>query len=173
VNQTTTEGLLGLCGQIATQGVPEVYLMLSTPGGSVDHGITIYNTLRAMPFKLTTHNVGNVDSIGNAIFLAGEERFCNQNASFLFHGVAWNTPAASAFEERHLRDILVNVTRQQGRIGAIMASRTQIKTHELKKLFRRAETRDAQYAKANGIVHDIREAKVPAGAPVHSFVFQR
>ena len=37
-------------------------------------GMTLYNTLRAMPFELITHNVGNVDSIGNAVFLAGDLR---------------------------------------------------------------------------------------------------
>ena len=45
----------------ATQGVKTVYLALSTPGGDVAQGITLYNLLRGMPFKLITHNVGNVD----------------------------------------------------------------------------------------------------------------
>ena len=49
--------------------------MISTPGGTVMNGLNLYNVMRAMPFRLTTHNVGNVDSIGNAIFLAGEERY--------------------------------------------------------------------------------------------------
>lgn len=36
------------------------------------NGMNLYNVLRPIPFLLVTHNVGNVDSIGNAIFLAGE-----------------------------------------------------------------------------------------------------
>ncbi len=36
------------------------------------NGLNIYNVLRGFPITLTTHNVGHVDSIGNAIFLAGQ-----------------------------------------------------------------------------------------------------
>lgn len=173
VSEATVEALLGLCGQIATQGILQVCLMLSTPGGSVAHGITAYNTLRALPFRLVTHNTGNVNSIGNVLFLAGEDRYCSPNATFMFHGVSWNLPGASSLEERHLRELLANVTREQGRIAEIVSARTNIRSHEIKKLFRVAETRNAEYAKASGIVHDVRELKIPPGAPVHQVVFQR
>jgi ATP-dependent protease ClpP protease subunit len=73
INPSTTESLISLMANLANLQVQEVYLLLSTPGGSVMNGMNIYNALRAMPFKLTTHNVGNVDSIGNTIFLAGED----------------------------------------------------------------------------------------------------
>src|ERR1700680_3114676 len=89
----TTESLIAVMADCANKGVPHVYLMLSTPGGSVMHGLNLYNVLRAMPFKLTTHNVGNVDSIGNAIFLAGEERWACPQSTFMFHGVAFTPPA--------------------------------------------------------------------------------
>ena len=70
-----TEQLIAAVATLTNQGATEIHLLLSTPGGSVMHGITIYNTLRALPIKLVTHNMGNVDSIGNVIFLAGQERF--------------------------------------------------------------------------------------------------
>ena len=72
VNPFTAQALLAVCADLANKRVQTVYLMLSTPGGQVREGMAIYNTLRAMPFKLITHNMGNVDSIGNVIFLAGE-----------------------------------------------------------------------------------------------------
>src|SRR6059058_4371376 len=50
INQQTTETLLGVCGELANKGTQIVYLMLSTPGGGVMHGLTIYNVLRSMPF---------------------------------------------------------------------------------------------------------------------------
>src|SRR5213593_78082 len=75
ITPQTTEGLLAVMANCATQGVKEVYLSLSTPGGDVTQGMTLYNVLRGMPFALTTHNAGNVDSIGNAVFLAGTKRY--------------------------------------------------------------------------------------------------
>jgi ATP-dependent protease ClpP protease subunit len=54
----------------------------------VAQGINIYNVLCGMPFKLVTHNVGNVDSIGDVVFLAGETRYACAHSTFMFHGVA-------------------------------------------------------------------------------------
>jgi ATP-dependent Clp protease, protease subunit len=99
----TTESLIAVMADCANKGVPHVYLMLSTPGGSVMHGLNLYNVLRAMPFKLTTHNVGNVDSIGNAIFLAGEERFSCPQSTFMFHGVGFGTNPGERLEEKTLK----------------------------------------------------------------------
>lgn len=169
----TVEPLLGLCANLANQKVPEVYLMLSTPGGSVMHGINAYNVLRAMPFRLITHNVGNVDSIGNVLFLAGSERFSCQDATFMFHGVGFDTQGPTRLQEGNLREHLNSILADQKRIGAIIAAHTSLSPQKIKKLFLAAVTRDPHYAKANGIIHDIRQAVVPPGAPVHQLIFQR
>ena len=68
------------------------------------NGLNLYNVLRALPTKLITHNVGNVDSIGNAIFLAGVERYACPHSTFMFHGVGFDAPANSRFEEKNLRE---------------------------------------------------------------------
>jgi ATP-dependent protease ClpP protease subunit len=82
----TIEILLKTCAHLANSGVQHLHLLISTPGGSVMHGLTAYNFLRALPLKLTTHNIGNVDSIGNVIFLAGERRYACPHATFMFAG---------------------------------------------------------------------------------------
>ena len=45
----------------------DIYLLLNSHGGNVAAGIHCYNMLRALPTRLVSHNVGNVDSIANAI----------------------------------------------------------------------------------------------------------
>ena len=84
ISPHTTESLLAIMSNCANQGVKTVYLLLSTPGGSVMNGLNIYNVLIGMPFELITHNVGNVDSIGNAIFLAGSKRYACPHSTFMF-----------------------------------------------------------------------------------------
>jgi ATP-dependent protease ClpP protease subunit len=74
INASTAENLMALMARHANEGTEEVRLLLSTPGGQVMAGITGYNFLRALPFRLVIHNAGNIDSIGNAIFLAGPIR---------------------------------------------------------------------------------------------------
>ena len=50
------------------EGVREFILLISTPGGSVFHGLSAYNFLKGLPAKVVTHNFGSVDSIGVVLF---------------------------------------------------------------------------------------------------------
>jgi hypothetical protein len=93
INPNTTESLLAAFANLVNQGVREVHLLLSTPGGSVMHGLNMYNVLRALPIRLTTHNVGSVNSMGNVVFLAGEIRLACPHSTFMFHGVGFDAPA--------------------------------------------------------------------------------
>ena len=174
VNPFTTQALLGLCAQLANKGVSTVHLFISTPGGQVREGMAAYNILRSMPFKLITHNMGNVDSIGNVIFLAGEERYACPNATFMFHGVGVNLDSGRRMERKDLREVLRSLDADTLRMASIIEQRaTFAKSSEVKRLFLEGTVRDANYAKSHGIVHDIRDVKVPAGSPIHQLVFQR
>jgi ATP-dependent protease ClpP protease subunit len=168
----TTEALIQALSNLAQKNVPEVYLAFATPGGNVMHGMTLYNFLRGAPFKLITHNIGNVDSIGNAVFLAGVERYACKHSTFMFHGVGFDRPAGR-LEEKALREMLDGIGNDQHRIGGIIAERSSIAQEEIEGLFREAQTKNAEFARERGIVHDIREFQLPAGQPVISFVFQR
>jgi ATP-dependent protease ClpP protease subunit len=173
INAHTTESLLATMSNCANQNVPEVYLMLSTPGGLVMNGMNLYNVLRAFPFELTTHNVGNVDSIGNAVFLAGKKRYACPHSTFMFHGVGFDTPAGIRLEEKFLRERLDGISSDQLRIGSVIGERTDLSEEKIKGLFLEAQTKDAAFAVGCGIVHEIRDVQIPAGAPIISLVFQR
>jgi ATP-dependent protease ClpP protease subunit len=168
-----TQGLLRACTELVQKGFTEVHLLLSTPGGRVDNGITLFNLLRAFPFKLITHNVGAVNSIGNVVFLAGAERYACPNSTFMFHGVGFDITTAVRFEEKLLRERLDSITADQAQIANIIEQRASFAgPAEIKELFLEAVTKDPPYAKAKGIIHDIRDVKVPAGVPVFQLVFQ-
>lgn len=173
IDPKTTEALLALMADLANKGVPNVYLLLSTPGGSVMHGVTVYNLLRSMPFNLTTHNVGNVNSIGNLIFLAGQHRYACPNSTFMFHGVGFDIPAQMRLEEKFLREKLGGISADQKRIGQIMTERTSLDSDEVSRLFLEAVTKDPEFAVKRGIIHEIREVEIPRGAPIQQLVFQR
>ena len=168
----TVEPLIQAISNLAQKGIPEVHLAFSTPGGNVMTGITLYNFLRAVPFKLTIHNIGNVDSIGNAVFLSADKRLACQHSTFMFHGVGFDRPAGR-YEEKSLREMLDGLDSDQRRIRDIIVERTGISKDEVQSLFREAQTHTAELARKRGIVHEIAEFKFPANAPVISFVFQR
>lgn len=173
IDPKTTQGLLAVMANCATQGVKKVYLALSTPGGDVVQGITLYNTLIGMPFELTTHNVGNVDSIGNAVFLAGRKRYACKHSTFMFHGVGFDMKNQTVrLEEKNVREMLANITSNHERIGSVLEERTKIDKAVIPELFREAQTKDAAFAVSHGIVDEIRDFDIPAGSTVVSLVFQ-
>jgi ATP-dependent Clp protease protease subunit len=172
INGPTTEALLAAMANLSNQGIPRVTLCLSTPGGAVMCGLNLYHMLKAFPFELTTYNVGNVDSIGNAVFLAGEKRYACPNTTFMFHGVSFTTEAGKEFGEKLLTERLEGLMADQKRIGAVLEERTTLTSAQIEPLFLEAKTKDPDYAKRSGIIHDIKEVQIPPGVPVVSLVFQ-
>lgn len=173
INPKTSGSLQAVLANCATQGVKVVYLAFSTPGGDVMQGMTLYNLLRGMPFKVITHNVGNVDSIGNAIFLAGEERYACKHSTFMFHGVGFNMANQTVrLEEKNIREMLDNIVSNHSRIGTILEERTQLEKAVIPELFREAQTKDAAFAVGCGIIHEVRDINIPTGSTVISLVFQ-
>ena len=166
VNEKTAQALLDLCVDLANKKTDTVTLLLSIPGGTVRDGITLHNMLRTLPFKLITYNVGSVDSIGNVVFLAGEQRYAVPSATFMFHGVGLNIRNAGRLEEKMLREKLEGIRADHKKIAAIYNERASIEDGEVGKLFLEAATKDAAYAKERGIIHDIRQVQIPRGAPL-------
>jgi ATP-dependent protease ClpP protease subunit len=173
INPFTTESLLSVMANLVNQKAKTVHLLMSTPGGMVMNGLNLYNMLVGMPFELITHNVGNVDSIGNAIFLAGSKRYATPHSTFMFHGVGFDVGPKERLEEKNLRERLDSLLSDQNRIGSIITQRTKIGKEEVDKLFREAQTKDATFAVSSGIIHDIKDVHIPPGGPVIALVFQR
>jgi ATP-dependent Clp protease, protease subunit len=173
IDPRTTEALITVLSDCADQGAQSVYLLLSTDGGSVMHGMTLYNMIRALPFPVTTHNVGNVNSMGNVLFLAGATRYACPHSTFMFHGVGFNAGTGQRFDERALKEQLASVVADQVRMGNIIRERTKLDAKAIGELFLGAQTKDAAWAHERGIVDDVRDADIPAGAPLFSLAFQR
>ncbi len=169
----TTESLIAVMAACVNETYTEVHLLMSTPGGNVMHGMNLYNVLRAMPFKLITHNVGNVDSIGNAIFLAGAERYACPHSTFMFHGVGLDVKTGVRLEEKNTREVLNGILADQKRIGAIIRDRTNLAEADIESLFREAQTKDAAFALACGIIHQVKDADIPPGSKTIALSFQR
>lgn len=173
ITPQSAEALIATMANLANAKVKKVTLLISTLGGSVMHGIAIYNTLRGMPFELVTHNTGSVNSIGNPIFLAGEHRYACPHATFMFHGVGFNAPPNTRLEEKFLRERLDGIEADQAKIAAVIESRTSLTGEVLRGLFLEAQTKDAEWALDVGIIQEVRDVDIPDGQPVQALVFQR
>ena len=95
VIEQTVNNLMNTIDQAINKGVEELKLLISSPGGSVYHGLSTYNYLKGLPVSIKTHNFGSVDSMGVIVYCAGQKRFSSTQARFLLHGVSANFPKCS------------------------------------------------------------------------------
>jgi ATP-dependent protease ClpP protease subunit len=137
------------------------------------NGMNLYNVLRGLPAELVFHNVGNVDSIGNAIFVAGDDRYACAHSSFMFHGVGVDVQAGLRLEQKNTQEMLNNILADQNRMANILVERTALTSAEAADLFKEARTKDAAYAASKRIVTDVRDVEMPPGSKIFSLVFQR
>jgi ATP-dependent protease ClpP protease subunit len=172
VQEATAQKLLAAVVGEVQKGAKTIYLMISTPGGQMRDGFALYNILRGLPCEVVTHNVANVDSVGNVVFLAGARRYACANATFMFHGVGFDVQQAMRIEQKNAKELLDGISAETHRMAAIIESRATFANHtEVEQLFLEASTRDAVYAKNHALVHDILDVQIPAGSPLLQLVF--
>lgn len=168
INPQTSQNLMNFLSSQINSGQKEFYFLISSPGGSVNDGIVLYNFIKALPAKIIMHNIGVIDSIATVIFLATDERYCNKNSSFLFHGVGMDVPQAQRFDEKSLKESLIMIERDQKNIANIISERTQLKESEIEEMFFRAKTKNPTEAKEIGMITEIKEAVIPEGNQIIS-----
>ena len=172
INPQTVQALIQVMSKYHNEGVQEVYFNFSTTGGRTDSGVHLYNFLRGLPYKLTIHNVGYVNSVGIIVFLAGDKRYASPRATFIFHGVSFTASQGQTLDEPVLRDKLSAVLLDQGRLGSIIQERTSLDEKTVKALFGKAQTKDAAWAAEHGLIDGIRDLQIPAGSALESLTVQ-
>jgi ATP-dependent Clp protease, protease subunit len=171
INPQRVFPFINFCTQIFQQHRPDIIqINISSPGGSVAVGMILHNYLKSLPCKLVMHNIGSVDSIATIIFLAGEERYANPNASFLFHGIVTNFPAQTSMTVFQLKERLSSLEVDQNKISNTITELTKISKSELNDLFLQGEVKSPDFALEKGFIHGIKENKMPKDAIIFSFV---
>jgi ATP-dependent Clp protease, protease subunit len=144
----------------------EIYLLISSVGGNVNEGLNVAAFMRSLPVQITTHNVGQTDSIANVIFAAGSRRIANTNASFLFHGVSMHYEKAD-FIESQLEEQYKIVKRLRENIATVFATYTGISVVDAEALMISGATIvHAQEALTKTIVHEVRDAAIPPNSRI-------
>lgn len=167
ISPSTAEEFLKMCCEVVNARAKSLYILFSTTGGSIAEGIHIYNMLRSLPLKVITHNVGVVQSVGIAIFLAGEERYANPGTTFMFHGVTVPIQS-SGIDESGLLALLDRVCSSQKQIANVLRERAGFSSDKtIHNLFTSHITHDTKFAKKHGIIQDVRQAKLASGHPVY------
>jgi ATP-dependent protease ClpP protease subunit len=160
----TTSQLFQVFDAAIQQKYDRLHLMLSSPGGSVFHGLSVYNFLRGAPIETHTYNFGSVDSIGIVLYCAGSRRYSVPHARFLIHGVMLNFQGAGSLDEKSLEERLKGLQIDQENIARVIADTTEKPHHQITTDMHSRTTLSPTQAKDYGLVHDIQSALFPAGA---------
>ena len=96
ITQHSANCLLSIMQNILrqTQDVSQdkVTLYLSSEGGDLNSGFSLYNFLRSYPIPITIVNIGTIESIAVMIYLSADNRLAVEHSRFLLHSFHWGYP---------------------------------------------------------------------------------
>ncbi len=168
VNGQSANALMQIIDQQLNEGAKRFVLLVSSPGGSVFHGLSLYNYLSGIPVEVDTHNFGSVDSIGVCIFGAGNKRYSVPDARFLLHPIATTFQVNQTLESEKIGEILKGLKIDTKNIARSIA-RTTGKTEEvIVEAVSKRTTLSPEEAIDFGLVHEINSELFPPGSTVIS-----
>jgi ATP-dependent Clp protease, protease subunit len=163
VPQTAT-ALLHAVDRKTAEGCRRINLMISSPGGSVFHGLSIYNFLKGSPVEIVTYNFGSVDSIGVVVFSAGDKRISVPHARFLLHGVSLTFQGNQVLDEKDLDERIKGLRIDYQNISKVLAATTGRESDSILADMEARTTLNPEEALEYGLVHEIQSGLFPAGA---------
>ena len=161
IEPNSTQALINVCSTLVGSGHDDIHLLLNSSGGSVQDGFGAYNYLKSVPAKVSTYNIGNVDSIAGIVFQAGARRVCFPMASFLMHGVGGEFQGR--VDAQVMEDRLQAIRLDEERIASIYEQHTKLDASVLATKFRQQTVYSASDALAVGLVDDVFVAQFPRG----------
>ncbi len=173
VIDATVNALMSAVDQKMKQGTKEFIILISSPGGSVIHGLSAYNYLKGLPASITTHNFGSVDSIGIVIYCAGSRRLSVPQARFLFHGVNVQFRGEQNLEEKLLEERLQGLRIDMENIAKVIAANTGKNAKDITDAMIERTTLNPEEAQSWGLVHEIKSELFEAGSEVIAIQFQQ
>ena len=167
VNGFSTEALLKVIDSKVTDNYHKIHLLINSPGGSVSHGIAVYNILRSLTIECDTYNIGSVDSIGAVIFCGGTKRFAMPNSRFLIHPIQWHVQVPHSMDEHNMRERLKSVQIDQNNIISVISQTTDKPVTEIEKKMHERTVLNAEQAQRYQLVTSITEVPfIPNGAEI-------
>lgn len=113
---------------------------------------------------VTIHNIGVVDSIALAVYLAADVRVTNPDATFLVHDIFFTQPMPVT--NRHqAADISAGLEGSRTRFMELLKLRTHMSDEQFEqfKFLDQLSIKSAVTAHETGIAHSVQQAVVPPG----------
>lgn len=166
IDPQSVQRLINLIRNKLRSGFESFTIIISSPGGSTNSGITAYNYLKGIPAEIITHNIGIVHSIAVVVFCAGSKRYCSPNSQFLIHGIGFNAKEGQRFNETLLEERLQDMKNQRITISEIISQNSKKSLKEIEEAMYKGAVWTPKQATEYGLVHEIRAKLFEKGADV-------
>jgi len=132
----------------------QIDVYLNTPGGSVDAGLAIYDTMRFVRCNVATYCVGLAASMGAVLLAAGDKgkRFALPNSKIIIHQ-PWASGIGGTASDISIQ--AEDILKTKRRINEILAFHTGQPIEKIEKDTDRDFIMTAQEAKEYGIIDEV------------------
>ncbi len=138
----------------------DISLYINSPGGSVNSGLAIYDTIQYIKCPVSTIVTGLAASMGAFLLAAGEKgkRFALPNSEIMIHQplIMGNGITGQATD---IKIEAEQILKCKARINRILSERTGKSIEEVEKATERNNWMDAKEAKEFGLIDEIMERK--------------
>ena len=172
VIDVTINALMKAIDDKMKKGVDQFVILISSPGGSVHHGLSAYNYLKGIPVNIITHNFGVVDSIGVIVFCGGSKRLSVPQGRFLLHGVSAGFQK-ERLEEKQLEERLKGLQNNVENIARVIAANTSKSVQDIRDAILERTILSPEEAKSWGLVDEIKTELFERGSEVVSIQYQQ
>lgn len=163
IDHDMAAGVVGRLLALAAEGDDPIDLVISSPGGHVESGDSIHDTIRFIRPRVRVIGTGWVASAAAFVFIAAprEDRFCLPNTRFLLHQPSGGVQGPASDMEIGAREIL----RMRDRVNRAFARATGQPLAVIERDTRRDFWMAAEEAIEYGLVGRVVEAADELDAP--------
>lgn len=170
VTMESAQNLLKVLNDSVKKNIARIHLLISSPGGDVNFGITLYNYIKSLPVEIYTYNIGIVDSIAIILYCSGSKRFCDKNARFLLHNEKLTIQTSQVFnlDESQLNEIHNILQSGKTLYSNILSKYISATPDEICKMMSKVTIFDKQAAENVGLVTNLDDLKLQAGINIEN-----
>ena len=131
----------------------DIHFYINSPGGSVNDGLMIYDTMQFLTCDVNTYSVGQSASMGAVLVAAGTKgkRYALPNSTLMIHQVLGGAEGAASDVEIRVKYMLS----LKKRLNQILAKHTGKPVEQVEKDCDRDNFMTAEEAKAYGLVDEV------------------
>ena len=135
----------------------EIFFYINSPGGLVNAGFGVYDTMQYIKPSVSTLCIGQASSMGSFLLAAGEngKRFSLPNSRIMVHQPSAGFQGQATDIEIHAKEILA----LKGRLNKIYAKHTKKSEEEIKKALERDNFMTPSEAKNFGLIDGVVEKR--------------